>query len=50
MFGVFRVKSNDFTPKNHIFSNFRRGGGAGALPGSAPDNIVSIQLWELLYT
>ena len=24
-FGVFRVKKNDFTPKNHIFSNFRGG-------------------------
>jgi hypothetical protein len=21
--GVFRVKNHDFTPKNHIFSNFR---------------------------
>jgi hypothetical protein len=25
MFGVFRVKNHDFTPKNHIFSNFREG-------------------------
>ena len=25
-FGVFRVKNHDFTPKNHIFSNFREGG------------------------
>ena len=24
MFWVFRVKNHDFTPKNHIFSNFRR--------------------------
>ena len=32
--GVFRVKNHDFTPKNHIFSNFR---GPGARPsGSAP--------------
>ena len=23
--GVFRVKNYDFTPKNHIFSNFRGG-------------------------
>ena len=23
MFVVFRVKNHDFTPKNHIFSNFR---------------------------
>jgi hypothetical protein len=27
IFGVFRVKNHDFTPTNHIFSNFR---------GSAP--------------
>ena len=25
MFRVFRVKNHDFTPKNHIFSNFRGG-------------------------
>jgi hypothetical protein len=25
LFGVFRVKNPDFTPKNHIFSNFRGG-------------------------
>jgi hypothetical protein len=25
IFGVFRVKNHDFTQKNHIFSNFRRG-------------------------
>jgi hypothetical protein len=31
IFGVFRVKNHDFTPKNHIFSNFR-----GARAGSAP--------------
>ena len=26
IFGVFRVKNHDFTPKNHNFSNFRGGG------------------------
>jgi hypothetical protein len=31
--GVFRVKNHDFTPKKHIFSNFRGGGGA---PGTPP--------------
>jgi hypothetical protein len=37
MFGVFRVKNHDFTPKNHIFSNFRGGRAPGALPPeSAP--------------
>ena len=38
IFGVFRVKNHDFTPKNLIFSNFR--GGARWVPppppGSAP--------------
>ena len=34
--GVFRVKNHDFTPKNHMFSNFKGGGRApGAPPGSA---------------
>jgi hypothetical protein len=37
IFGVFRVKNHDFTPKNHIFSNFR-GGGAPPPPGSTPDS------------
>ena len=31
MFGVFRVKNYDFTPKNDIFSNFR-----GRAPGASP--------------
>ena len=31
MFGVFRVKNHDFTPKNYIFSNFR-GGARRVLP------------------
>ena len=37
--GVFRVKNHDFTPKNHIFSNFRgaRPGCAPPPPGSAPE-------------
>ena len=33
MFGVFHLKNHDFTPKNHIFSNFR---GGGACAGCAP--------------
>ena len=49
IFGVFRVKNHDFTPKKHIFSNFRAaragggGGGGGRLvrsPGSAPDFLM----------
>jgi hypothetical protein len=33
--GVFRVKNHDFTPNNHIFSNFR---GGSPPPGSAPES------------
>ena len=37
IFWVFRVKNHDFTPKNHIFSNFRRTrAGCPPPPGSAP--------------
>ena len=37
IFGVFRVKNPDFTPKNHIFTNFRGTRPPGAPPaGSAP--------------
>jgi hypothetical protein len=36
VFGVFRVKNHDFTPKNHIFSNFRRGARAGCAPWIRP--------------
>ena len=36
MFGVFRVKNHDFTPKNHIFSNFMGGGGGGARRAPPP--------------
>ena len=34
IFGVFRVKNHDFTPKNLIFSNFRGGGRASGAPPS----------------
>ena len=37
---VFRVKNHDFTPKNHIFSNFKWGG-ALPPPGSAPENGIA---------
>jgi hypothetical protein len=36
IFGVFRVKNHDFTPKNHIFSNFRGAPTGCAPPGSSP--------------
>ena len=34
--GVFRLKNHVFTPKNHIFFQFRGGGAPDAPPGSAP--------------
>ena len=37
MFGVFRVKNQDFMPKNYIFSNFRGGGGGVRSPGAPLD-------------
>ena len=36
IFGVFRVKNHDFTPKNHIFTNFRGVRAGCTPPGSAP--------------
>ena len=46
--GVFRVKNHDFTPKNHIFSNFR-GARAGCAPpsGSAPGSRFQLVLKRL---
>jgi hypothetical protein len=40
IFGVFRVKNHDFTPKNHIFSNFR---GRALGPPLHSQNISKIQ-------
>ena len=42
IFGVFRVKNHDFTPKNHIFSNCRVGArtGCALTPGSAPGTSI----------
>ena len=47
-FGVFRVKNHHFTPKNHIYSNFRGARAAGARPpppGSAPVNVISLLIF-----
>jgi hypothetical protein len=44
--GVFRVKNHDFTPKNHIFSNFRGGARRVCPPVSAPG--MSLVVQELL--
>jgi hypothetical protein len=44
IFGVCRVKNHDFTPKNHIFSNFR-GARAGCSPPWIRPCIVYVQLF-----
>jgi hypothetical protein len=44
IFGVFRVKTHDFTTKNHIFSNFR-GGGMHQVHNAPPD--LFCYLWQL---
>ena len=36
IFGVSRMKNHDFTPKNHIFFNFRGGSAPGAPPLQFP--------------
>ena len=46
IFGVFHVKNHDFTPKkNHIFTNFRGGGGRRCAPPpeSAPADYFTDQ-------
>jgi hypothetical protein len=46
--GVFRVKNHDFTPKNHISTNFRGGApGAPPPPGSAPGSRFQLVLKRL---
>ena len=48
IFGVFRVKSHDFTPKNLTFP-ILGGMGCPTPPGSAPDVYV-IRFWHLFCT
>jgi hypothetical protein len=43
IFGVFRVKNHDFTPTNHIFSNFREGG------GRPPPGLVYLTPLSIIY-
>ena len=43
IFGVFRVKNHDFTPENHIFSNFRGGRVPGAPLDPPLDNRSEVQ-------
>jgi hypothetical protein len=53
--GVFRVKNHDFTPKNHIFFNFRGGGAIAGCPpptplrGGAPGDSLYVP-WFGIYT
>ena len=44
IFGVFRVKNHDFTPKNHIFSNFRGGGARRVRPPPPLDPPLNIYI------
>ena len=44
IFGVFRAKNHDFTPKNRIFSNFR-----GACAGCAPPTPLDPPLHRILF-
>ena len=52
IFGVFRVKNHDFTPKNHIFSNFR-GRTTGAPPPPPPPPLdpplLELSIFTYLY-
>ena len=49
--GVFRVKNHDFTPKNHIFSNFRGGARRVRPPLDPPLQTYFITLiLKLLYS
>ena len=47
IFGVFRVKNHDFTPKNHIFSNFRGDVRPPPPPWIRPC-VLSLMYWKLL--
>jgi hypothetical protein len=46
MFGVFRVKNHEFTPKNHIFPPNFRGGGARAR--CAPLGSTPVSYWHVI--
>ena len=50
IFEVFRVKNHDFTPKNHIFSNFRGARAGCPPPESAPELVWYIAFFNLLYS
>ena len=42
MFGVFRVKNHDFTPKNHIFSKSAPGNCLTRIVCSKKINVINI--------
>ena len=46
--GVFRVKNHDFTPKNHIFSNFRVRPPPGSVPGTSIQKLINIDRRKLV--
>ena len=47
IFGVFRVKNHDFTPKIKFLSNFRGARAGCAPPESAPVYVHCQQIWNL---
>jgi hypothetical protein len=48
IFGVFRVKNHDFTPQNHIFSNFR--GAPPPPPPPPPPCLTTLQNCQNTHT
>ena len=51
IFGVFRVKNHDFTPKDYIFSNFMGGRGGsppGFVPGASIQKLINIDRRKLV--
>ena len=46
MFGVFCVKNHDFTPKYHIFSNFRGGARRVRPPPLDPPLVIGRQSYD----
>ena len=43
IFGVLRVKNHDFTPKNHIFSNFKGAHAGCASPWIPPGMVLHLR-------
>jgi hypothetical protein len=47
--GVFRVKNHDFTPTNHIFSNFGVRPSPGSAPGTSFQKFINIDRRKFWY-